>query len=392
MATATVQGISFVTTAYNPADASPLQEPNVALETLTGFGHATQEVQFYDCRFIGGKYAIGFGLDTTTNCSENMIINSEIAEAQYGLTGGSFNALANIAVNVLFRDNQITMGHGENLSGGTWAVLHGSITGTAVRDLELRNSASGIWYFHNLTSDTEKIWERPIGATGATFPLLFDHSSLAPAPPQDPVIDYDTGGGLMLLHSTLNPGVIQLGSGISVNYAAKLHSNVTQWSNIIIGSIHRAYELEVDADGDGVFHPDDNCPTVDGSQTDTDGDGHGDICDCDPSDDTAFADPPEVIDPYFPDSDTLYWTTAAYAAGSGTTYDLYREGGQGIPAGAGTDPTCLGTGLISTLVSDTDTPPPGGVFRYFVRAVNACSTGTWGTNSDDAPRIITTCP
>ena len=109
---------------------------------------------------------------------------------------------------------------------------------------------------------------------------------------------------------------------------------------------------------DGVFHPHDNCPTVDGSQTDTDGDGHGDICDCDPSDDTAFADPPEVMDLYFPDGDTLYWTTAAYAAGSGATYDVYREGGGRIPAGAGTSdrsrreneqPRAPGTNLLANV-------------------------------------------
>jgi hypothetical protein len=57
-------------------------------------------------------------------------------------------------------------------------------------------------------------------------------------------------------------------------------------------------DLSGDCDGDGVSDGEDNCPFVENpDQTDTDGDGFGDACDCFPADDTqscnceSFADP-----------------------------------------------------------------------------------------------------
>jgi hypothetical protein len=47
-----------------------------------------------------------------------------------------------------------------------------------------------------------------------------------------------------------------------------------------VGSIASGAPLfQADADGDGVINASDNCPTINGPQTDSDGDGLGDVCD-----------------------------------------------------------------------------------------------------------------
>jgi len=176
----TFQGITFQTAAYDPGEPSPIDEPNVALENDPAVGQATQEINFHDVHFIGGKYALGVGLESGTQCSENMFIHSSFRDAKYGLGIGSFNALANIAYGSDFRNNEITMGHGEEgLSGGTWAVLHCTVTGTQDRDLRLINSSSSVWYFHGLSSDSGEIFSH--AGTGATFKILCSLSEPAVA-------------------------------------------------------------------------------------------------------------------------------------------------------------------------------------------------------------------
>jgi hypothetical protein len=53
---------------------------------------------------------------------------------------------------------------------------------------------------------------------------------------------------------------------------------------------------------------------------------------------------------------------------------------------------CLATGLVAGSLTDTERPAPGGSFFYLVRARNACGSGTWGTASSGAPRLVTGCP
>ncbi|MCP3978736.1 MAG: hypothetical protein GY716_05310 [bacterium] len=391
VAYATIQGITFETAAFDPSDPDPIAVPNVGLENEPDVGHATQEVMFYDCHFIGGKQALGIGLVTPTNCSENLMVDCVFRDAEYGLAVGSYNALANIVYDGTFLDNQVAIGHGGTLSGGTWAVLHGSVSGTEIKDFEFLNSASGVWYFYNLTTDSPKIFER-MGGTGATFPLLFDHSTLTPAAPDDPVFDFITGGGLMFLATELAPGQIRHAGGLSVSYGFKLHSEIPSWSAALVGPQHRTYELVSDGDADGIEHPYDNCPQ-DGNtgQTDVDGDGVGDVCDCAPSDASAFADPLEVEGVRMYDAGRMAWYSLAPPAGSGTTFDVYRESGMSGAVGGAPDGLFF-SDLSEPGWTDAGAPPSGALLRYLVAARNSCSDGPWGDASDGAPRAVPPLP
>ena len=390
MAYATVQGITFETAAFDPGDPSPIQESNVGLDNVTGFGHATQEVMFYDCRFVGGKHALAFGQSTTTNCSENLMVNCEFRDAEFGLASGSFNALANIAYDSSFHDNQIAMGHDGNLRAGSWAVYHGSVSGTEVKDFELLNSASDVWYFHELSTDSPKVVQRD-GGTGAAISLLFDQSSFAPSPANDPVFDFITGGGMIFLDTEVDPGAFRHAGMLSVSYGFKLHSEIPAWGSANVGAVHRLYEIDADPDGDDVLHPDDICPEdADAGQADTDLDGAGDACDCADLDATAFALPGEVEGLRLHAGGRLTWYSLQPGAGSGTAFEVFRESGSSDPAGTAPDGTCLVVPLDGEDWTDPDQPSPEQHFRYLLGARNACGVGPWGESSVGSPPAV--CP
>ena len=62
----------------------------------------------------------------------------------------------------------------------------------------------------------------------------------------------------------------------------------------------------------------------------------------------------------------------------------------GLPVGVGQD-SCIGQSLPSTAASDGGIPTPGTAFWYLVRAVNACSAGSYGDTSVEAPRVTEVC-
>ena len=161
MAQTVIQGIAFRTAPYDPTERHPIREPAFALENVPGVGRATQEVMFYDVVFDGGRAALAIGLESRTQCSENMMIHSEFKNARYGLAVGSMNAIANLVYGGLFRDNQTTMGHDADASwqGGTWAVYGATVRGTRGAELELEKSGAGVWYFHGLDSDSSTLLE-----------------------------------------------------------------------------------------------------------------------------------------------------------------------------------------------------------------------------------------
>lgn len=249
MAYTTIQGLTFHTAAYDPGDPAPIEDPNFALDNAA-VGHASQEVMFYDVRFSGGKYALGIGTRSGTNCSENMMIDAEFSDAKFGLGVGGHNALANVVYSGTFRDNEIAMGHGEEkvcgkppnvCSGGTWAVIGGSVSGTRDKELVLRRSANGVWWFHRLTSDSSVVFDR--GGSGAPFHIFYDEASLSPASTAGPVFNLGTGGGLIFLNSTLARGGIRLHGRISVNFALKLQSDIPEWDGLEPSPHHRALSL-----------------------------------------------------------------------------------------------------------------------------------------------------
>jgi hypothetical protein len=217
LAQATIQGLTFRTAAYAPASPGSQREAAFSLENDPQVGHASQGVGFYDVIFDGGRQALGIGLESETNCSENLIVDGVFRNAHIGLAVGSYNALANIVYRGTFADNEIAMGHDEEaLSGGTWTTLGARVRGTSRRDVALRNSASGVWYLHGLDSTSEVIVEQ--GVTGALFSLLFQSSRWSPPAGRPVRFDFRAGGGAVFLESIV-PGMRpKLQSALAANF------------------------------------------------------------------------------------------------------------------------------------------------------------------------------
>jgi hypothetical protein len=86
---------------------------------------------------------------------------------------------------------------------------------------------------------------------------------------------------------------------------------------------------------------------------------------------------------------TLRWDAAA--AGSATVYDVLRGEGGG-PVGASGAEACLAQQTPDTSFTDPTPPADGQMFRYLVRARNACGVGAYGQQSNGAPSLSLTCP
>ncbi len=138
-----------------------------------------------------------------------------------------------------------------------------------------------------------------------------------------------------------------------------------------------------DPDGDGIVGKLDNCAvTINPEQSDVDGDGAGDACDCAPGDPGAFAVPAEVTGVRFAaDAVTLSWDSAAPGAGPDTVHDLFRGPARDLPATDAAE--CLARGLAGTSFEDAARPAAGESFWYLVRGRNACGAGTLGGGREE---------
>jgi len=146
-----------------------------------------------------------------------------------------------------------------------------------------------------------------------------------------------------------------------------------------------------DADGDGICESYDNCPLVaNASQLDSDNDGAGNACDAAPADSGVFAVPGEVDELSFDDDKvTLTWSSAAPTSGYLTVHDLARGGLDAFPVGVS---TCLAAGISGASATDAALPAPGAGYWYLVRGRNSLGNGTYGQQSNGAPRVTTACP
>jgi hypothetical protein len=88
------------------------------------------------------------------------------------------------------------------------------------------------------------------------------------------------------------------------------------------------------------------------------------------------------------DKVTYSWSPAA----SATRYDVVRGKVAALPVGpGGSDEVCFDN-LPGTSLVDPTVPAPSGGFWYLSRGESACGNGSYGQQSNGAPRITTTCP
>ncbi len=146
-----------------------------------------------------------------------------------------------------------------------------------------------------------------------------------------------------------------------------------------------------DADGDGIPSCTDNCPTVaNADQSDLDGDGVGDACDCRPLDPSLWAVPGEARDLVLEGKDptSLSFQPPQFPGGGSVRYDVLRS----LSAADFTAADCLVSGATSTLAQDSAPPPPeGSSYFYLVRSVNDCG-GSLGADSSGTTRQGRNCP
>jgi CSLREA domain-containing protein len=147
-----------------------------------------------------------------------------------------------------------------------------------------------------------------------------------------------------------------------------------------------------DSDSDGFSDSFDNCPTLNNpAQIDSDFDGHGDPCDCAPSDPGSFTVHEVVGVAVAGDKQTLSWTPAS-GASTQTVHDLVRGTLAALPVHGGAAETCLVSGSATSNAIDATVPDSGQGFWYVVRGKAACGTGTYGFATSGVERVSNVCP
>lgn len=242
MAYNTIQGLTFRTEAWDSA--APTSDINFAIENVNGVGHASQEIVFHDVVFDGGHTALGIGLGSATQCSENLMVGVEFRNARYGLGVGGYNALANVAYDGSWVDNEINAGHA-GLIGGTWAVLGGTAVGTTDRDLDILGTASGVWYLEDYHSDAPTLYD--LGWTSAAYPVWFERSTFGIGATSPVSYQFAGVAGPIFLRSSFESAGLDLDLKQSVNgsYALNLYSAIPLWSEADEGASGQIDELQL---------------------------------------------------------------------------------------------------------------------------------------------------
>lgn len=165
-----------------------------------------------------------------------MYINSSFSSAKYGLGVGNYNAYNNLVYSGSFTGNVHATGHGEEgQAGGTWAIIHGSITGGSDYDFNMTLAAGGEGlYFNDLKTNTSRYWS--MGATSGYYMMFFDQCSLSPGSVSSPVFDTAASGGLFFLGSMMPSGYIQANSRMGSPHLVNLKGQMGAWSSNVIGA------------------------------------------------------------------------------------------------------------------------------------------------------------
>ena len=122
-------------------------------------------------------------------------------------------------------------------------------------------------------------------------------------------------------------------------------------------------------------------------------------CDCDDANEQAWFRPEEVenvVADHDPQTGTttLSWMAPLEMGGTSVSYETIRSSN---PVNFVTSSACMiGAPPENTSIVDVTTPPPGEVFYYVTRAVNACpgdeGEGSLGRDSNNIPREGRSCP
>jgi len=236
LAWATMQGITFRTSPYASGDPPAL---NVDIEAYPGY-LPSQLDNFYDVVFDGGfaGFATGAVYPTAGNCSGNAVFGSVIKNTHIGLVSGHFNALSNGVYQSQLVDNDYALGAWTNdrtnmPPGGTFYGYNSDSTGTRTQDFLFEGSASGsTWYFHDWTSDAPLYFVSAI--TSASWPLMFDRSSLNARPGQTYLFDVSSAMGPFFLWSYVTRAGIRLGqTPFAQRYAIRVGSSILDWSSAV---------------------------------------------------------------------------------------------------------------------------------------------------------------
>lgn len=136
-----------------------------------------------------------------------------------------------------------------------------------------------------------------------------------------------------------------------------------------------------DPDGDGNVGKLDNCvSTSNADQSNGDGDAAGDVCDCAPSDSSAWGAPVPVtgLTASGSGTTTIVWADQSGSVGSGVMYDVASGDLAALRSGSWSGASCLASQTALPSATDTRIPEPGSGYWYLTRSRNACGIGTYG--------------
>jgi hypothetical protein len=167
-----------------------------------------------------------------------------------------------------------------------------------------------------------------------------------------------------------------------VDVPSARHDHVGAWLGSFMAIWGGLGDYEVDSGGRYVV-----------DNPDGDADGVADVCDCAPSNPTAFSIPAAVTGlTLASDRTTVQWNSAAPGSGSGTVHDLVRGRLGELPVGGGGSESCLASGTVGASAQDPSMPPVGDAYWYLVRGKNGCGIGTYGHASGGSEEISAACP
>ncbi|BCG63746.1 MAG: hypothetical protein methR_P1474 [Methyloprofundus sp.] len=229
MAYATMQGLTFKSKRYFVHNDSVFPAA-VNFEFTKGTGHATQSNSIYDVKIENANIGIGIGNKSQQQCSENLFVGLAIENVNMAISIGSYNALANVFVNLTVFDANNVIGHGEGYSGGTWSIVGGYFSGIKLNVFKFLNSSDGVYFFDDI-----KVSDSPLfttNDTGASFNIFFNKSELKKAG-----FYIKSAGGVFLNDSVLSEFKIHGHGVISDNYIINnSNSDIVNELNVNHGS------------------------------------------------------------------------------------------------------------------------------------------------------------